>query len=117
MGNSELRAVESLLGQAMTQALKIRAWPDASYVGHWRVEARVFRDDAISRFVPSMRQRIDLPGLYRRALRAPPPRIDGQPPLPVPRTCSDTLDALLSENPCEMFPGDDRGDDVGDDVR
>ena len=104
VGNSELRAVESFLAQALTHALKIRAWPEARDADHWRGEARRFRDDAMARFVPSMRQRLTLSGIYRRALRAMPPRIDGQPPSPVPETCPDTLDQLLSEAPCALFP-------------
>jgi len=35
--------------------------------------------------------------IYRRALRAMPETIDGQPPLPVPQTCPVTLDELLAE--------------------
>ena len=104
VGNEQRNAFESLLAQALTHALKIRAWPAARDADHWRGEARRFRDDAVARFVPSMRQRIDPAGIYRRALRAMPPRIDGQPPLPVPETCPDTLDQLLSGEPCGMFP-------------
>jgi hypothetical protein len=64
----------------------------------WRAEARRFRGDASSRFAPSMRQRIDMAKLYRRALRALPDTIDGQAPLPVPQTCTVTLDELLGED-------------------
>jgi hypothetical protein len=45
-----------------------------------------------------MRQRIDIAGLYAKALRALPDTIDGQPPLPVPGVCSVTLDELLSDD-------------------
>ena len=107
VGNEQRFAVESLLIQALAHALKIRAWPEARDADHWRGEARRFRDDAMARFVPSMRQRLTLSGIYRRALRAMPPRIDGQPPLPVPETCPDTLDQLLSGEPCAMFPEED----------
>jgi hypothetical protein len=67
-------------------------------VPHWQAEARRFRDDAADRFAPSMRQKIDMARLYRRALRAMPETIDGQPPLPVPDLCPVTLDELLGED-------------------
>ena len=107
VGNSELRAVESLLIQALIHALKISAWPGARDAEHWRNETRVFREQAHRRFVPSMRQRIDVADLYASALRAMPRRIDGQPPSPVPETCPDTLDQLLSGAACAMFPEED----------
>jgi hypothetical protein len=46
-----------------------------------------------------MRQRIDLAKLYRRALRAVPETIDGQPPLPMAEVCAVTLDELLNDDP------------------
>ena len=107
VGNSELRAVESLLRQALTHALKIRAWPGASHTGHWRVEVRVFRGEAVDRCTASMRRRIDLTRVWRRALQGMPDDIDGQPPSPVPETCPDTLDQLLSGAACAMFPEED----------
>jgi hypothetical protein len=67
-------------------------------VPHWQAEARRFRGDAADRFAPSMRQKIDMARLYRRALRAMPETIDGQPPLPVPDLCLVTLDELLGED-------------------
>ncbi len=85
------------LVQALTHELKAEAWPLSREVPHWRAEARRFRGDAADRFTPSMRQRLDLARIYRRALRALPETSDGQPPLPVPAECSVTLDELLSE--------------------
>jgi hypothetical protein len=61
------------------------------------VEARCFRDDATDCFAPSMRQRIDVASLYRRALRAMPETIEGQPPLAVAGSRLFTLDELLTE--------------------
>jgi hypothetical protein len=67
VGRSELHAVTSLLTQALTHMLKAEAWPLARDVPHWQAEARRFRGDAADGFVPSMRQRIDLARVYRRA--------------------------------------------------
>ena len=99
VGNEQRHAVESLLLQTMLHMIKAEAWPDCRDVDHWLDEARLFRAQATARFVPSMRQRIDMTRLWRLALRAVPRRIDGQPPLPVPQTCPMTLDQLLSEEP------------------
>ena len=97
VGRSQLRAVESHLIQALLHDLKATAWPLSRDLPHWRAEARGQRDDARSAFTPSMAQRIDVPTLYRRALRRMPEAIDGQPPLPVPEACTVTLDELLAE--------------------
>ena len=99
VGNSELRSVESFLVQALLHMLKAEAWPLSRDAPHWRGEARRFRDDAASRFAPSMRQRISLAHIYRRALRAMPETVYDLPPQPVPETCPVTLDELLSEEP------------------
>ena len=97
LGRSQLHAVESHLVQALLHDLEAEAWPLCGEVPYWRAEARGQRDDAKSAFTPSMAQRIDVPALYRRALRRMPETIDGQPPLPVPESCPVTLDELLAE--------------------
>ena len=97
VGNEQLHAVESFLVQALLHDLKAEAWPLSRDAPHWRAEARRFRGDAASRFAPSMRQRIDMARIQRRALRAMPETIDGLPPLPI-RPDMPTLDELLSED-------------------
>jgi hypothetical protein len=99
VGNEQLHAVTSLLVQALTHMLKAEAWPLSREVPYWQAEARRFRGDAADRFTPSMRQRIDLSKLYRRALRAVPETIDGQSPLPMSEICTVTLDDLLGDDP------------------
>ena len=94
---NDLRAVESLLLQALVHMLKAEAWPTSPAVPGWQAEARLFRAQARRAFAPSMRQRLDVPGLYADALRAMPETIDGQAPLPVPAICPVTLDELLAE--------------------
>jgi hypothetical protein len=98
VGSEQRHAVESLLMQALLHRLKIEAWPLSRDVPHWQAEARGFRDDAAARFAPSMRERLDLAQIYRRALRRMPDTMDGQPPLPVPAVCPATLDELLAED-------------------
>jgi len=83
---------------AAIDALKCEAWPLARGVPHWRGEARRFRGDARDRFTPSMRQRLDVAALYRRALDALPDKMDGQDSLPVPTVCPfATVEELFGE--------------------
>jgi len=95
-GRSEVDAVESRLFQAVLLDLKAEAWPQARDVPHWRAEARGARARARRKYRPSMRQKLDIAGLYADALKALPELQDGVPPLPVPRTCPVTLDELLA---------------------
>lgn len=97
VGSEQVHAVESLLLQALVHDLKAEAWPLSRDVPHWRAEARGFRAQASLRFVPSMRQRIEVAKLYTKALRVLPDTIDDQPPLPVPTTCPVTLGELLAD--------------------
>ena len=80
--------------------LKAKAWPLSREVPH--LAGRGAERSAATRptaFAPSMRQRIDLAEVYRRALRALPETIDGEAPLPMPDVCPVTLDELLSDGP------------------
>ena len=102
VGNEQLHAVRSLLVQALRHMLKAEAWPSSRDQPTWRADAIDFRARAASRFVPSMRQRIDVAVLYRQALRAIPETIDGQPPSPLPAVCPMTLDDLLADKPLPL---------------
>ena len=97
VGRSDLNAVESWLMQAFVHDLKAEAWPLSRDVPHWRAEARLFRRQAKRRFTESMRQRIDIAGLYGDALAGLPEKMDDQEPLPVPQVCPVTLDELLAD--------------------
>ena len=98
VGLSQLTAVESYLRQLIAHLLKVHGWPDCLAVEHWRDELVNFQDEAEQRYVPSMRQRIDLDKAYGRARRrVREMTIDGQSALPMPETCPFTLDQLLNE--------------------
>jgi|ERR1019366_8143152 hypothetical protein len=98
VGREQLHAVESLLLQTLIHMLKAQSWPDSRDAPVWLADSMNFRAQAANRFVPSMRQRIDVARLYRQARRALPQSIDGKTPLPVPVLCPFTLDALLAED-------------------
>lgn len=65
VGRSELAAYESLLEQAIAHLLKIHLEPTNPAFRPWRGETLAFLHQARRRFSPAMRQRIDLPALYR----------------------------------------------------
>ncbi len=95
VGRSEVRAIEAWLFQAFVHDLKAEGWPLSQDEPHWRAEARGFRAQARRNYRPSMRQQIDIAGLYNDALRAMPDTLDSQPPLPVSPTCPVPLEELL----------------------
>jgi hypothetical protein len=98
LGASELRAVQAMLQLAMLHALKVVAWPGHSARNHWTHEIANFMAQARARFEPGMKQRLEAPKLYARALRdLGQLRMDGVRPGPVPQTCPMTPDHLLDE--------------------
>lgn len=97
VGLSELRACESLLQQAITHLLQLRAWPGSRASTCWRDEIEAFLDDAERRFTASMRQRTALDDLYARALRrARVAKDDTGTPSALPDMCPFVLDDLLA---------------------
>jgi hypothetical protein len=99
VGRSELRSCESLLRQALVHLLKLHAWPGSQAAAHWRAETIGILADAGQCFSPSMRRRIDLDELYRKALKqARSATDDTGEPRPLPEACPFLLDDLLDPN-------------------
>jgi len=99
VGLSELNAVRSYLRLLLVHLLKLRGWPDSPSAPHWRTEVVSFQKDAVRRFSPSMRQRIDLHEVWadaRDQLEAA--AYDGQLAPPWPVRCPLSLDQLLTEH-------------------
>jgi hypothetical protein len=67
VGRSELAAVESYLELILLHLIKLGAEPDAEAARHWRSEILGLDARMRRRYSPSMRQRIDLDGLWRSA--------------------------------------------------
>lgn len=99
VGHSEVGAIESWLFQAFLHDLKAEAWPMVRDAPSWRGEARGFRAQARRRYRPSMRDKLDVAGIYADALSALPDTMDQMPPLPVPEACPVTLDELMGNGP------------------
>jgi hypothetical protein len=99
VGQSELRAVRSLLARAVEHLLKIHGWPTGP-VEHWRREVLAFLLDARRSWAPSMQGRIDLLELYEDAWAATSAStLEGQPPNALPRRCPFSIEHLIVERP------------------
>jgi Domain of unknown function DUF29 len=104
VGLSELSAVKSHLRQLLIHLLKLHGWPDTQTGEHWLNEAIQFQGEAESRFLPSMRQRIDIAPLHASALRIVTAlQLDGMPPRALPVTCDLTVDDLLTIPPRNLL--------------
>ena len=100
VGLSQLKAVRSSLRQALVHLLKLHRWPESESAGHWRDEVIAFLTDARDRFSPSMRQRIDLDGLFAEAAYRVGQATDGSGEARrLPAGNPFTLEELLAERP------------------
>jgi len=100
VGRSELHRCESLLRQALVHLLRIRAWPSAPSVAHWRGEVVGFLADAKRSYAASMRHRLDLNDIFAHALRQVRLGADeSDRPDPLMETCPYALDDLFAEKP------------------
>jgi len=99
VGRSEMHAAETLLTRGLEHIMKIHGWPRSLSVNHWKIEALTFLLDAERLLSPSMRARIDLARIYRRAaLPISKMRIDDSAPVSIPAVCPFILDELVPPN-------------------
>jgi hypothetical protein len=97
VGLSELNAVQSNLEQILVHLLKLRGRPDLGSERGWRAEIVAFQSNAERRFAPSMRQRIALDKIYKRAVRQIELTSCGVEPERAPPTaCPVALEQLLN---------------------
>src|SRR5215813_8476540 len=68
VGRSEFRAVNGYVRQIFIHLIKAISLPDAPTLPHWRKEVGNFRDELLESITPSMRARIDLRGLWAKAI-------------------------------------------------
>jgi hypothetical protein len=69
VGQSELHAVRRFIRLILGHALKCLADPDGLSVRHWHAEIGNWQNELADRVTPSMRRRIDMDVLWRRAAR------------------------------------------------
>jgi len=68
VGNSQISAVSSFMRLILSHAILIAADADADAVLHWTHEVATFRGNLMQAYQRSMRQRIDMESVWRRAL-------------------------------------------------
>ena len=100
-------AAEEILSKAtsrmvnlMAHAVKVSITRNPEVVGHWRSEIAQFQVQIAEEYRPSMRQKIDLDKLYRRArkLVVASFRDHGEPDPVLPDECPFTIDMLTNED-------------------
>jgi hypothetical protein len=101
LGRSELSLVESNLLNALVHVLKGVCDSGSLSVKAWDIETFRFLEQARRRYVPSMRQRIDMEALWKAAFREAMKALTLYNviiPPNLPERCPFTLDQLLDEN-------------------
>jgi hypothetical protein len=103
VGLSLLHDVEDYSRQVLVYLLKVHGWPTLSDRRNWRYEMMRFQAEAVQRFAPSMRQRIDLAALYASAVeQVGVLRYGGSVGRVSPSICPVTLDQLLTASNVEL---------------
>jgi hypothetical protein len=92
-----LSAARSQLVNLMAHAAKSALTRNPDIVGHWRSECVEFHDRLIDSYRPSMRGRIDIDALWRRAMRKVIASFEdhGEPRPALPAKCPFSLDGLV----------------------
>ena len=67
VGRSELAAVKSFIRLILLHLIKLAAEAGSDAEAHWEGEVVGFHSDMVSRYAPSMRQRIDMDVIWRSA--------------------------------------------------
>lgn len=93
MGKSEVRAVASLLRQAIVHALKLVAMPHHQNQEHWHEEAIELLSRARELYEPGMAQAIDLRRVFERARK----QVLTSYPSLLPMSLSETIDLSIAE--------------------
>lgn len=105
VGRSEMASVESFLRLLLLHLIKIASVPTSPASSHWRDEARNFAADALTRFAPSMAERVDLDRAWRLACRQATASLaeHGDMAVTLPATCPWTVEQLVHE-PLDLEP-------------
>lgn len=100
MGRSEIRAVSSLLHQTLAHLLKLAISPDGNVADHRFREVLAFQGSASIDCSPGLRQRLDLPQIWRVACNGATRELRryGIAVPPLPSECPLTLDQLLDSD-------------------
>jgi hypothetical protein len=97
LGRAEIKEISSLLRQTLTHLIKIAVDGEAQSVAHWVTEVSGFQSDAVLAYSPGLRQRLDLPKIWKLAKRNAADSLSeyGVAVPPLPEECPISLDQLL----------------------
>ena len=92
-----LATVRSQIVNLLSHATKVANTRNPDVIGHWRSECVEFHDRLIDTYDPSMRDKIDMETLWRRAQRKVVAsfRDNGEPPPRLPALCPLGIDDLI----------------------
>ena len=95
-----LSTLRSQLVNLMAHAAKVAHSTNPAVIGHWRTECAEFHDRIIDVYRPSMRRKLDLEALWRRARRKVLASFAdyGEPSPVLPAKCPFSLDELIDED-------------------
>lgn len=100
VGRSELASVESFVRLLFLHLMKIAAEPASAAAPHWKRETWNFAAEALTRFAPSMVQRLDIQRAWRlaRSLAIADAGLDAAGRMRMlPKFCPFSLDELVRE--------------------
>jgi hypothetical protein len=94
-----LSTLRSQLVNLMAHAAKVAHSANPGIIGHWRTECAEFHDRIVDAYRPSMRRKLDLEALWRRARRKVLASFadHGEPPPVLPAKCPFRLDELIDD--------------------
>ncbi len=97
LGRSEIRETSSLLRHVLVHLIKLAAQPHASSADHWIEEVLAFQVDAVLACTSGIRQRIDIPRIWKLAGNAAARSLErhGQSLDNLPDECPLSLEELL----------------------
>jgi Domain of unknown function DUF29 len=101
LGRSEWNGVASQIRNALVHILKGYCDPDSLSRAAWSIETGSFLDQARSDYRPSMRQKIDVDDLWRKAFRNASRELltyKRRIPPGIPKECPFSLDEILEES-------------------
>jgi hypothetical protein len=92
-----LSKVTSQMVNVMAHAAKVAHSQNPDVIGHWRTECVEFHDQIVDAYRASMRQKIDMEALWRRAKRKVLASFadHGEPVPPLSDACPFTIDDLV----------------------
>lgn len=100
MGRTEIKEVESYLLQTLAHLIKIAVDNDAQSAPYWVGEANEFQARAVLAFSSGLRQRLDMPKVWKLAKRIANVSLaeHGVDPQVLPDECPMSLDQLLADD-------------------